>query len=186
MNFNSRSLGLAIALSVVGSCSLASAQTLHDSPGAAQGHAAACPSTVEAGGCFVSNHELSPSAFPARIRPVRHRLVEEVPASRRTADQEFIGWVAAAAGATILDVESTAHTMGRPGAHEANSWIYGSHPTRARLYGTNVPIDIALSYLAYRAKAHGCVRRCGIWRLPLAVMAVVHVSAATANLVRIH
>ena len=73
------------------------------------------------------------------------------------------------------------------GAHEGNSFLYGSHPSRLRLYATNAPVDFGISYLSYRMKKRACATgSCGAWRVPLAVLTATHTAAGIANLVRFH
>jgi len=50
---------------------------------------------------------------------------------------------------TIADVETTAAKVHEcSGAKEVNSWLYGSRPTRGRMYGINIPIMVGTAWLA--------------------------------------
>ena len=72
-------------------------------------------------------------------RPLRDKTeMLDVP-KRKVFDKKF--WLATlvVVGSTVLDVESTARCLRRPGCAEGNS-IYGRHPSRGRLYGIKGPL----------------------------------------------
>lgn len=156
-------------------------------PGASSAYTNCVPSadpaaTASESGC-VRNH-LLPNSVPVTKRPADVPKLHS--GKQRVAGPEFLLWTVATGAATVLDVESTALALQRPGAQEGNSWIYGTHPTRGRMYAINVPVDILFAYLAYRAKSHPCTSRCGMWRFPLAALTIVHTTAGTANMLRLH
>ncbi len=97
---------------------------------------------------------------------------------------EFALLVMAAAVATVVDVESTVRAQRDPEAVEVNSWIYGRRPTRARMYGVNLPLAAGFAYLTYDLKKRSCPSsNSSAWRAPLLLLTIGHAAAATINLV---
>lgn len=166
-------------------------------PLAAQQHTPATPAAAPATGVVIAPANQAPNA-PDTLLP-DHLFSLPQPAPRvqpaapagfraerpRTADRQFWTWSAAAGAATVLDVESTVVALRQPGTAEGNSWLYGAHPSRARLYATNAPINALFTYLAYWAKKRPCTLHCGMWRFPLVALTAIHAGAGTANLVRL-
>lgn len=90
----------------------------------------------------------------------------------------------AAAVATVMDVESTVRAQRDPEAVEVNSWIYGERPSRARMYGVNLPLAAGFAYLAYNLKRSSSPSsHSSAWRAPLLLLSAGHAAAALANLV---
>jgi len=108
------------------------------------------------------------------------------PRPRRTVDGQFLTWLVVSNVATVLDIESTIHALNTsPDVYETNSWFYGSHPNRARLYGTSIPLNVGVSYVAYLTKKRVCPSaRCWLWHLPLAALSAAHGAAGVANYAR--
>lgn len=97
---------------------------------------------------------------------------------------EFPLLAAAAAVATVMDVESTVRAQRDPEAVEVNSWVYGERPTRSRMYGVNLPLAAGLTYLAYRLKTRSAAgSNAWGWKTPLLLLSAGHAAAAVANLV---
>lgn len=167
-------------------------------PLTAQEHTPANPASLSTTGVLIAPANQAPDAPDHALLP-DHLFALPQPAPRvqpaapagfraeqtRTADRQFWAWTAAAGAATVLDIESTAHALRQPGTAEGNSWLYGAHPSRARMYATNAPIDALFTYLAYWAKKRPCTLHCGMWRFPLVALTAVHAGAGTANLVRL-
>ncbi len=91
----------------------------------------------------------------------------------------------AATAATVIDVESTVRAQRDPDAVEVNSWVYGERPTRARMYGVNLPLAAGMACLAYNLKKKSSTpgQNSRAWRAPLLLLAAGHAAAAVANLV---
>ncbi len=104
----------------------------------------------------------------------------------RTVDRRFVTWMILANATTVLDVESTIHALNTsPAVYETQSWFYGQHPNRARLYGTAVPLNFAASYVSYVAKKRFCPSaHCWLWQLPLGALSAAHGAAGLANYAR--
>ncbi len=99
-------------------------------------------------------------------------------------DMELALLAMAATVATVIDVESTIRAQRDPEAVEVNSWIYGERPSRARMYGLNLPLAAGMAYLAYDLKKSSTPRpNSQAWRAPLLLLAAGHAAAAVANLV---
>lgn len=71
-----------------------------------------------------------PTTFPT---PEKKKIVE------RTIDNKFLFLFGMAAALTVTDIELTQHCLQAGTCHEANI-LYGNNPTRARMYGFNLPV----------------------------------------------
>lgn len=58
----------------------------------------------------------------------------------RTIDKKFLVLFGVATALTVTDIEVTQQCLHARTCSEANTFYYGSNPTRARMYGINVPI----------------------------------------------
>lgn len=58
----------------------------------------------------------------------------------RVFDKKYLILFGITAALTITDIELTQHCMQAGTCHEANSFLYGTNPTRARMYGINIPL----------------------------------------------
>jgi hypothetical protein len=80
--------------------------------------------------------------------------------------------------ASIADVESTVHGLSH-GASEANPLV-GSHPSRAKLYQTALPVSVGVAVWSYALKKKGPHSR--NWMIPPAVCGSGHIAAVIHNL----
>jgi hypothetical protein len=96
---------------------------------------------------------------------------------KRTIDRSFILMQAAAIGATMADAETTLYCIHNNTAREANP-LFGATPSRARIYGTIVPITVFLAYLDYRGKKNLPHSH---WKVMPAIAAIAHTAAAINN-----
>jgi hypothetical protein len=106
------------------------------------------------------------------------RMVPPIAGERRVADRQFWTLVAFTASSAVFDGETTIRGLQTPGRRELNP-LLGSHPNRARFYGTAGATDAALAYLAYRLKRSGHDK---LWKLPLLGSSTVHLGGAINNL----
>ncbi len=98
---------------------------------------------------------------------------------------DFLLLTGFALAATVADIESTKYAQRDPDAAEVNSWIYGERPQRSLMYGINVPVTAAFTWLAYywkRRYARGPTA--WLWRAPLIAVSIGHGAAAMANYYR--
>lgn len=88
----------------------------------------------------------------------------------------YILLLTAATAATIADCESTRAALNDPNNRESNP-LFGTHPSRARMYGISVPI------LAVNAWAGATLKQRGKrwWPLGLTVVTGAHGAAALHN-----
>jgi len=94
--------------------------------------------------------------------------------------------VAVMAAGTVADMETTVRGLERcKNGHEVNSWLYGRRPSRARLYGINIPIMAGVAWVAAKTKQD---KKSGdfhaMWPVPMLITAGVHgmVAAHNANI----
>lgn len=121
---------------------------------------------------------------PAAAVVASNRLnLKPSPLPARVVDRRFVTWFALANATTVLDVESTIHALNtNPAVYETQSWFYGRHPDRARMYGTALPLNFAAGYVSYFAKKRFCPSpHCWLWQLPMAGLTIAHAGAGTWN-----
>ena len=98
----------------------------------------------------------------------------------RTLDSRFILLQALSTAALVADVETTVRDLQGSKSVELNP-LFGQHPTRARLYGINVPLNLLSFYVSYRYKKREPQGRA--WKVGPALFIAVHTAAAINNLV---
>lgn len=77
---------------------------------------------------------------PIALAPaVRMPVPKEREVVERTVDKKFLILFGMAAVLTVTDIELSQHCLQAGTCHEANP-LYGTNPTRARMYGMNIPI----------------------------------------------
>ena len=79
----------------------------------------------------------------------------------KTADRKFWTVTGLAAASTVSDVEVTAHALQNPNCTEHNP-LFGSHPSRARMYGVSIPATAGYALLGYWLKK----RHVNLWAVP--------------------
>jgi hypothetical protein len=120
-------------------------------------------------------------APPQPVRPVEQnnttRLVSR-PASHSSSikSPSYLLMLAAATAATIADCESTKALLSDPNNQEANP-VFGTRPSRARIYGISVPILALNVWSSARLKKHGN----HWWPLGLGAVIAAHGGAALHN-----
>lgn len=77
---------------------------------------------------------------------------------------------------TVLDVETTQAAIGR-GCVEANTLFYGSHPSRARMYATNIPISVGAAMLSHYLRK----KSSRAWWIPSVAYSSFHVAGGVHN-----
>jgi hypothetical protein len=101
----------------------------------------------------------------------------------RTLDRKFILLQTLSAAALVADVETTMRDLGGQRASELNP-LFGQHPTRARLYGINVPLNVLSFYVSYHFKKTEPSR--SLWKVGPALSLAVHATATINNLIVAH
>jgi hypothetical protein len=101
----------------------------------------------------------------------------------RTLDRKFILLQTLSAAALVADVETTMRDLGGQRASELNP-LFGQHPTRARLYGINVPLNVLSFYVSYHFKKTDPSR--SLWKVGPALSLAVHATATINNLIVAH
>jgi len=96
-----------------------------------------------------------------------------------TVDGKFVLLSALTIIASLADIETTAHAIEtNPSAKAANP-LFGTRPSRPRLYGTSIPIDFALIALSYHLKRIAPRRE--TWKNDLKLSSVLELFAAFHN-----
>ncbi len=102
----------------------------------------------------------------------------------RIADKKFWTLTAVQFGAAVFDIESSQAGL-RNGAVEGNP-LFGSHPSRARMYGISMPQTAAVCALGYWLKKTGrdtdAKRGSSLWWMLGAANATAHVALSVHNL----
>jgi len=115
------------------------------------------------------------------LAPGTKFIIENTPPAEvksRIFNRTFAILAAVSAAATVADVELTANCLKTSvNCHEANP-LWGKDPSRARLYGVNVPIyagEMMLSRVLRRKERKA-------WMMPLASLTGIHAVGAASNL----
>lgn len=134
----------------------------------------------------------APSAIAATLNdgdstpiPRVSNLESPVPESRdeshrRTVDRNFILLHTFSAVAMVADLETTVYRVSGQHASEMNP-LFGAYPSRARLYGIAVPLNILFLYVSYHSKKSEPNGK--LWALSPALFIGVHTGAALNNLI---
>jgi hypothetical protein len=102
----------------------------------------------------------------------------------RTLDRNFILLHTLGAVALVADLETTVRGLQRQANGAELNPLFGAHPTRARLYGIAVPLNIFSFYVSYHYKK---IQPGGnLWKLGPGISIAVHTAAAINNLVASH
>lgn len=113
------------------------------------------------------------ASTPQRIRP---SVTQENPSPHRRA---FTLLSAVAVASTVADIEFTAHCLAtNPRCREANP-LYGSHPSRARMYAIAMPMTAAQIWFSNHLRKKHPERK--LWMLPTLSVTVVHSLGAASG-----
>jgi len=81
---------------------------------------------------------------------------------------------------TVADIELTQNCLATiRGCYETDP-LYGTHPTRMRMYAINVPINALVAYLSY--KAMNGKRLSKVWSLPQLALTATHFGGVVTNI----
>jgi hypothetical protein len=101
--------------------------------------------------------------------------------SWHTLDRKFILLQTFSTMALLADLETTARGLAQqPRATELNP-LFGKDPSRARLYGIAVPLNIFPFYLSYHSKK--IAPRRSVWKVGPEMCIAVHTAAAINNVI---
>ena len=81
----------------------------------------------------------------------KQKITATLPVPHRTADRDWWLLTLASEAATVADVENTKLCLELPNNYETNP-VYGSHPSRLRLYGISEAIWGVDTYLSWKLK----------------------------------
>src|ERR1035437_7924463 len=119
-----------------------------------------------------------------RIVPSTGAVEQDFNRTGRTLDRKFILLHALSAVALVADLETTAYSFrGQAKVTELNP-LFGAHPTRARLYGIAVPLNVLSFYVSYRYKKNQPGR--SLWKLVPGLSIAAHTAATINNLIATH
>jgi hypothetical protein len=128
--------------------------------------------------------ELAAATPPSSVEPLAPRTnfwVENTsrPATARSSNRTFMLLATVSAAAMVADVELTANCVKTvSNCREANPFM-GSNPSRARLYGVNVPIYAGEMMLSRMFRRKYPERK--LWMFPLLSFTGAHVAGAASN-----
>src|SRR5205814_5751309 len=108
------------------------------------------------------------AAVPVLVQPI----VVVPQASKPIPAKKFWALTAFSAAMTVADIELTQNCLATiRGCYETDP-LYGTHPTRMRMYAINVPINALVAYLSY--KAMNGKRLSKVWSLPQLALTATH------------
>ena len=94
----------------------------------------------------------------------------------RGVDKAFWLTTAVSAASTVADIEVTAHALQNPNCRERNP-LFGTRPSRAKMYSISMPATTAYSLLGHVLKRHG-IR---IWAVPQLSLTAGHTVGAVLS-----
>ena len=121
-----------------------------------------------------------PSSF-APLAPSTNFWVENPsrPATVRSSNRTFMLLATVSAAAMVADVELTANCVKTVSKCREGNPLMGSDPSRARLYGVNVPIYAGEMMLSRMFRRKYPERK--LWMLPVLSLTGSHVAGAASN-----
>jgi hypothetical protein len=119
---------------------------------------------------------------PAALAPRMNFLVRNTPVEAKvhTFNRTFTFLAAVSAAATIADIELTANCLKTVGNCRETNPLLGSNPSRARLYGVNVPIYASQLMMSRMLQRRFPQRK--LWMVPFLSSTGTHVVGAASNL----
>ena len=102
---------------------------------------------------WAGNPEAEALAAPPKISTSRFAFIHRKEATEQS-KRKFLAVTAAQWGLMVTDYELSQRHFAR-GGHETNPIFGSARPSRARMYAVGVPINAALTFLAWRRFKHG-------------------------------
>lgn len=116
------------------------------------------------------------AAVPVLVEPIVVVPSKPKPISTK----KFWALTAFSAAMTVADIELTQNCLAAVrGCYETDP-LYGTHPTRARMYAINVPINVAVSYLSYKTMTGKRLSK--MWAWPQLALAGTHFGGVVTNI----
>jgi hypothetical protein len=144
--------------------------------------AANSPDVPEAPSAFhPSSADEMPEVRETRFVSPTLSVEQNTRSSARTLDGEFTWLHTLSAMALVADLETTARGLEGQAKGSELDPVFGAHPTRARLYGIAVPLNVLSFYLSYHYKKIEPGR--SIWKVAPGLSIAVHTGAAINNLI---
>lgn len=134
---------------------------------------------------FAEEVPSGPSPQPAAVLsaavPVLVQPIVVVPSKPKpTSTKKFWALTAFSAAMTVADIELTQNCLATVrGCYETDP-IYGTHPSRARMYAINIPVNAAVSYLSYKAMNGKRLSR--MWAWPQLALTATHFGGVMTNI----
>ena len=145
---------------------LAADNSIPDSPGAVRAKAGIAADSVATSFDIAEFRALhAPAMFAVAIAKPKRKVL----------DKKFLLLAGLGTGLTILDYELTQRCLAAQSCVEADPLLPHS---RAGMYATNIPLNLALFWWSYRRKADG--KR--LWWMPSLAVAVSHAVGVGSNL----
>ncbi len=122
-----------------------------------------------------------PQGLPAIVASTPQRIRPSVTLETRSPNKRaFTLLSAVAVASTVADLEFTAHCLAsNPRCREANP-LYGSHPSRARMYAIAMPMTAAQIWFSNHLRKKHPERK--LWMIPTLTVTAVHsVGAASGS-----
>lgn len=116
------------------------------------------------------------TTLPAMVQPVIAVPLKSRPVSTKP----FWALTALNSALTVADIELTQNCLATiPGCQEVNP-LYGPHPSRMRMYATNIPITAGINFLSYHVLT--AKYKTKLWVIPQATLAGSHFAGVMTNI----
>ena len=116
------------------------------------------------------------AAVPALVQPIV--VVPKI--SKPPSTRKFWALTAFSAAMTVADIELTQNCLATVrGCYETDP-LYGTHPSRARMYAINVPINAVVTYVSYKALTGKRLSK--LWTWPQLALTATHFGGVVTNI----
>jgi hypothetical protein len=120
------------------------------------------------------------AVLSAAVPPLVQPIVVVPKAQKPVSTRKFWALTAFSAAMTVADIELTQNCLATVrGCYETDP-LYGTHPTRARMYAINVPINAAVAYVSYKAMTGKRLSK--LWAWPQLALTATHFGGVVTNI----
>ena len=127
-----------------------------------------------------SGPEPQAAVLVAAVPPLVQPIVVVPKMSKPVSTRKFWALTVFSAAMTVADIELTQNCLATVrGCYETDP-LYGTHPTRLRMYAINVPINAAVAYVSYKALKGKRLSR--VWAWPQLALTATHFGGVVTNI----
>jgi hypothetical protein len=127
-----------------------------------------------------SGPEPQAAVLSAAVPPLVQPIVVVPKTTKPVSTRKFWALTAFSAAMAVADIELTQNCLATVrGCYETDP-LYGTHPTRLRMYAINVPINAAVAYVSYKALTGRRLSK--VWAWPQLARTATHFGGVVTNI----